>query len=80
MEDETTIDDEPIKRGPGRPPKPKDTPDTVMVWVRMVRKVTLADGSKTAKGEPWQATLREARKMVERGSAVWMDPRPDLDG
>lgn len=60
----------------GRPPK--ETPETVMTYVRIMKTLTKADGSKTPRGKVERVTLAHARHLVKRKIAEWTDPRPDL--
>lgn len=55
-----------------------ETADTYRLPVKMIRRVTLPDGTKTEKNKPREMTLTEARTMVDKGLASWMDPRPHL--
>lgn len=77
MEDDIEIgpdtEDKPRR---GRPPK--ETAETVTVPVRIMKTLTMADGSKTPRGTVEMVSLAHARHLVKRKIAEWTDPRPDL--
>jgi len=75
----SVVNDE-VRRSPGRPPKPKETPETVEVWVQVMKPITIDShtNKKTKRGEKMQVPLSRARAWVKDGRARWTDPRPDI--